>query len=290
VQIAGPDATPFLHAQVISHLRALPPAHGTLSAWCTPQGRVSCLFHVLPQSDGYLLILPASEASRLVQRLRLFVLRAQVTIVDITSTHGVLGIRVPAAAPAPPWAVALHAARGALTAPAPVLLALCIDASARYLCVGPVAALREWWEAGGATPCGAAAWRLLDILQGHAEIVGDRAGAYLPQQLNLDMQGALSFDKGCYPGQEVVARLRYRGVVKSRLLVGHASAALADNARLSDAAGGGSPGQLLDRVTLPDATVRCSAVVDVAALMQPRAVADHPDCLVRFEPPPYWRE
>lgn len=290
VQVSGPDAVSFLHAQVVSHLRALPPGHGTLSAWCTPQGRVSFLFHVLPTVDGYLLVLPATEAARLVQRLRMFVLRAQVTVADVSATQAVLGVRIPAQSPAPDWAAALRSTRGALSAPVPGVQALCLDDSARYLCVGPVETLSAWWQSTDALPCGAATWRLLDIEQGHAEITGDRAGAFLPQQLNLDMQGVLSFDKGCYPGQEIVARLRYRGEVKARLLIGHAHGSIGADTTLRTAAGGGSPGRLLDRVTLPDGTVRCSGVVDLSALTHPLAVEGHPELDIRFETPPYWRD
>lgn len=290
VAVSGPDALAFLHAQVVSHLRALPPGHGTLSAWCTPQGRVSFLFHVLPTVDGYLLVLPATEVARLVQRLRMFVLRAQVTVADVSATHAVLGVRVPAQLPLPAWARALRAERGALATPVPGMHALCLDESARYLCVGPVQHVIEWWKSVDALSCGAMAWRLLDISQGHAEIMGDRAGAFLPQQLNLDMQEALSFDKGCYPGQEIVARLRYRGEVKARLLCGRAQGPLAADAALRAAPGGGSPGRLLDRVALPDGSVLCSAVVDLSARTQPLAVDGHPEILVRFETPPYWRD
>lgn len=288
IRVTGADAATFLQAQLITNLRRLDRRHGSLSAWCTPQGRVSFQFHLLPADDGFALLGPASEAARLVQRLKMFVLRAQVIVEDISATHGVLGVSVPRARAAPPAVAGLVATRDAVSDAGDRLPALCIDASARYLVCGEISALAAWWRASGLPAIGSAAWRGLDIQQGHVDISGALANEFLPQQLNLDMIDALSFDKGCYPGQEIIARLKYRGEVKSRLMAGRAGGPLASGARLRTRATNHLAGQVVSAVARTPADCRFLAVVELGAL-QDVQVEDAPHLTLQFAPPPYWR-
>lgn len=288
IRVAGSEAEAFLQGQLITNLRKLDPERGSLSAWCTPQGRVSFLFHLIPEVNGYLLLVPESEAARLVQRLKMFVLRAKVTVEDVSTQCAVIGLSVPRACARPPWVDALHAARNVISGVTDELRALCIDDFARFLVWGDTRPLLAWWRDCALPSMGDAAWRLLDIEQGYAEITGDAVNAFLPQQLNLDMLDALAFDKGCYPGQEIIARLKYRGEVKSRLLRGHAHGEVPRGARLRTLGAAQSAGQILSAVTLPSAETELLAVVELSALMVAPQVEGAPLTQLQFEPPPYW--
>ncbi|MGE0334354.1 MAG: folate-binding protein YgfZ [Gammaproteobacteria bacterium] len=285
VAVRGADALTFLQAQLITNLSALAAGFGTLSAWCTPQGRVSFLFHLVPAEDGFRLLVPASESARLAQRLRMFVLRARVTIEELSAEHAVLGVAIPSGAPGPEL-TRPPGMRYALGAPADGVHALCIDASARYLVWGETRALTDWWARATLPAVGSAAWRLLDVTEGHADIAGGFANEFLPQQLNLDMLDVLAFDKGCYPGQEVIARLRYRGEVKARLLCGRAAGQLAEGVSLR--AGERSAGRVLKAVAVAPDETRFLAVVELAVRDAVRADGA-PGLALAFETPPYWR-
>jgi tRNA-modifying protein YgfZ len=289
VRVTGAEAESFLHGQLITNLKKLTQQRGSLSAWCTPQGRVSFLFHLIPEPQGYLLLVPASEAARLVQRLRMFVLRAKVTVEDVSAQIGVLGLSMPRASARPAWSTGLHSMRNVISVLGEGLRALCIDDSSRFLVWGELSALVPWWQHCELPKIGSAAWRLLDITQGFTEITGNAANAFLPQQLNLDMhKDALAFDKGCYPGQEIVARLKYRGEVKSRLLHGIVNGALPRNPQLRIAGATHSAGQILSTVTLPSAETHFLAVVELGALQAPPQIEGAPQLELQFERPPYW--
>ena len=212
VEVRGPDAAGFLHAQLTSDVTALAPGRVALSAWCSPRGQVRNLFWLVRRCDGvrFSLIAPADEADGLARRLRAFVLRAKVEV--IRTADRVLG----AAGPGSEAFVSRQA--GSLPAPGSATESGQRSAvrppggPARFLVLGPDPIPAE-------APRGE--WRRLEIRAGIAWLTDEIRESFIPQMLNLDRLGALSFDKGCYPGQEVIARTRYLGRLKRRLYPGH---------------------------------------------------------------------
>ncbi len=287
IRITGVDALAFLHGQLITNLHKLIPGQGgALSGWCTPQGRIAFLFHLLRITDGFLLIIPASESARLLQRLRMFVLRAEVLLEELTH-WSVLGLSLPDAAQIPTALAVLPRTRNAQSQPQSAIEALCIDASCRYLVCGETALLMDWWRTLAVPVVGSAAWRWLDIQQGLPRITGTQANTLLPQQLNLDMVDALAFDKGCYPGQEIIARLKYRGEVKSRLLRGQTTGKIEAGIRLLTTTGHVA-GHVLSVVTTPAGTTDLLAVVELSALDTAPQPESGPVIDLLFSHPPYW--
>ena len=208
VAVRGPDAAAFLHAQLTSDVESMTAGSMALSAWCNPRGQVRNLFWLVRRPDGrdFSLVAPSLEADGLAQRLRMFVLRAKVEV-ERTEEHvlGAVGSGSEAfvsgwagAVPGPGRAVG-SGPRMAMRPPRP---------PARFLVTGP-------------DPLSAAAsgteWRRLDIEAGIAWLAEATRESFIPQMLNLDRLDALSFDKGCYPGQEIIARTRYLGRLKRRL-------------------------------------------------------------------------
>ncbi len=288
IQIIGEDARQFLHAQWVSDVRSLDAEHGQLTAWCTAQGRVSFLLHLIFSYNAFYAILPTSEAARLVQRLRMFVLRSRVTITDVSAHYGVCGLQIPAGSSLSAWAT-LPQSRLAKARVAESVHALCVEAG-RYLILGERAALAAWVAAIDVAIVPAALWRVANIVRGYPEIEGIAVEAYLPQQLNLDVLDAVSFTKGCYPGQEIIARLKYRGEVKARLLCGHSAVPLAAGTKLYRATGAAqSAGQILTSLQIAENDTVVLAVAELAGVDAPLLAGSADGTPVILNWPPYWR-
>lgn len=190
VRVTGADAVAFVNSQVTADVAALEPGRIALAAWCTPKGRVDFLFRIARTDDGLWLMVRADALERCLPRLALFVLRSDVTIASPTETG---------------LALYVVAEGSALDDSATRF----VDADGRR---GLVVA-----EAGGTGPDGQPAFDRADVAAGIPVLPEALAGEFLPQALNLEALEGLSYRKGCYPGQEVIARLHYRGEVKRAL-------------------------------------------------------------------------
>jgi folate-binding protein YgfZ len=206
IRIQGPEAASFLQAQVTADIRGLAPGSSTLAAWCSPQGRVIALLRIVPFADGYLAVLPRELCESVHERLRRFVLRSRVSIMDVSADFTVVGIsgREPGALDALP--------------PHGELAVLHLPAS-RALLIGTAESLGA--ATAGLDPAGDAAWEARCIAQGEPEVYSSTSESWVPQMLNLDLLGAVSFRKGCYPGQEIVARTQNLGRIKRRMFRYH---------------------------------------------------------------------
>lgn len=212
LRIAGSDRAAFLQAQLTQDIRPVSAGHGSRYAWADAQGRVLVAGEVFAWSEAFWLTVPAILAESIARRLRLFVLRSQVTI-DIAG--GILAGRfVPAGAVADLQGSALP--RQPLGCAATEHWhALRLDAE-RLLFAAAPAAMPELPATLPGTAADAGGWALADIRAGFARL-DSATGVYIPQMLNLDLAGAVSFDKGCYPGQEIITRTRHLGRLKRRL-------------------------------------------------------------------------
>ena len=200
--VRGEDARDFLNAQFTCDVKALSGDDSILAGWCDPKGRVLFLMLVARADDGMRIILPSSLAASLQRRLGLYILRSRVTIEDISAHTVLLGLSGPE--------VPTQFHRGRIALP---------GMQKRWiLSLETEHALQEWQQLRtDYHPVGWPCWEMLDILAGLPGIDEASSGCYLPQMLNLDALGGLSYQKGCYPGQEVIARLHYRGEIKRRL-------------------------------------------------------------------------
>ncbi|MEJ2760893.1 MAG: hypothetical protein P8126_04995, partial [Gammaproteobacteria bacterium] len=264
LQISGGDAAEFLHNQFTCEVRALEDGGGCPGAWCSPKGRVITTFVLYRLGGEFFLLMPTTLLERVVKRLRMFVLRAEVKITDFTAERTVMGMR---------------GGNHSLTEDGSAFrinrlnkrLHLFLPAAngGRFLIVDDDAALQPVWLELAKTvpPADTRCWNRLDMEAGIPWLNEETTEQFLPQELNLDQIGALSFDKGCYPGQEIVARVHYRGQVKRRLYSGHAETGAAASAgmKLRDNAGK-TMGTVVTAV--PDITegVMVLAVIDTASV------------------------
>ena len=205
LEIAGADAVTFAHAQFCSDVLALANAQWQWSAWLSPQGRVRAFFHLLRDDETHLrLLLRGGEAQLLRAALARFVFRAKVQLRAVSDAQ-LSGIRSAAEIDAP-----------IETAPSGTEISRIGNTSVIAL-PGEVPRwlqLHEPSAAATAIAASAAAierWRLDDIRAGLPELTPALEEQLLPQWLGLDRLGAVSVRKGCYPGQEIMARLHFKG-------------------------------------------------------------------------------
>lgn len=201
VRIQGTDAERFLQGQLSNDMARLAAEGSLLAGYHNPQGRVIALLRLVHlAADEILAVLPRELAASVASRLSRFVLRAKVQVADDSTSWRVRGLIAPEAEQ-------LRAA----AQPAPVRIARDPD---RWLIASR---LGELDPPASCTTAQALAWRTLDVQAGIPQVYSQTTEAFVAQMLNLDLVDAISFDKGCYTGQEVIARAHYRGRVKRRM-------------------------------------------------------------------------
>jgi len=216
IRVSGADATSFLHGQLTHDINALPPGRLRLAGYCNPKGRLYALLQVLRDGDDWLLITARDLVGPLVRRLRMFVLRAQVRIEDLSDECLLISLSghateraVPGQAPPAPGAVLAREGGFALGWPGNSATLLLTDRVHGHALLGDLDAQ---------TPrAGPEVWQRLLIRAGEPWLVSATSEAFVPQQVNLERIDGVSFRKGCYPGQEVVARMHYLGKPSRRL-------------------------------------------------------------------------
>jgi folate-binding protein YgfZ len=233
IRAQGADAASFLHGQLSNDIDHLTPEHARLAAYCTAQGRMLASFVVMRGSAGegadpteLWLACRADLLGATLKRLAMFVLRAKARLGDASGDLAVLGL---AGAPASAWLAARGLATPAAWTAADdagarlVRLPDATDTTPRWLWLGPTAQAQAVLAALPALDL--AAWDALEISAGVVPVQAATAGAFVPQMLNYELIGGVDFKKGCYPGQEIVARSHYLGKLKRRGVVLAAAAA-----------------------------------------------------------------
>jgi len=218
IACAGDEAKPFLHNQLTSDINHLGVEQAQHSAWCTAKGRMLASFVAWRSGDDYRLALAAELLPAIIKRLQMFVLRSKVTLADISDQIALLGIAGPKAAES--------LAAAGLSAPGEAMSVsnnedirvIRLDTS-RYLIALPVERCAALWPvlAAQARPVGLPVWRWLDIVAALPLITAATREEFVPQMADFEKIGGVSFHKGCYPGQEIVARTQYLGKVKRHL-------------------------------------------------------------------------
>jgi tRNA-modifying protein YgfZ len=211
IRAQGPDAAKFLHGQLTQDFSLLGLSEARLAAFCSAKGRMLASFIGFKRShEEILLVCSRDLLPATLKRLSMFVLRAQVKLSDASEAFDVCGVAGsgPEALPALPWqAVTQDDATWVRLYPALGV--------ARALWVAPRPQAGE-----AAVPAGPAldlqAWQWLDVMSGVVTLSQPVVEAFVPQMLNYESVGGVNFKKGCYPGQEVVARSQFRGTLKRR--------------------------------------------------------------------------
>jgi folate-binding protein YgfZ len=229
----GNDALSFLQGQLTNDAGKVDVRHSQLSGFCSPKGRLLAVFRVFFNNDRYYLQLPAEILQPILKRLGMYVLMSKVTLEDASDTIVHIGLAGPDSATlleksigTPPHDIDHVKAINNIT------VIRIPGVHPRFELYGPLDEIKPLWEklATEAISVGTAAWRHLDILAGIPVIYSGTMDSFVPQMVNLETLGGISFKKGCYTGQEVVARLHYRGNLKRRMYLAHIDSPIAPRA------------------------------------------------------------
>lgn len=257
LRASGPDAAAFLQGQLTCDVREVEAGTSRLGAWCSPKGRVLALVRLLLDGPDQLsMIVHRSLAERVRDRLRMYVLRARVTLDGPDPRQALIGLGGPGATarlddaglPTPVGADAVADRAGIRV----VRLAGSLPA---FLLVGERTAVQVLGPRLGVpgSPGDSAAWSAFEVRAGLPRVTAETSDAYLPQMLNLDALDAVSFRKGCYVGQEIVARTQHLGRLKRRMYRAHA-----DGADLTSVSAGAALGAPADDDGEPVGRVLCA--------------------------------
>ena len=221
LHVAGEDSGEFLHNQLTQAVSDLGGSTTALAAWCNAKGRTRALFRVVPSDTGMLLIADAELLRAIQPRLQMFILRSRVALTNLSGSERLLGLAGPTAETLLTEAAGSLPVRpdGLTRAGDLHVIALPGDRGLRYLLLGPneqIETFRQRFR-DALTEGSEVFWRLQDIRAGLPAITPETSESIIPTMLNLEPLGGISYEKGCYPGQEVVARMHYRGQLKRRL-------------------------------------------------------------------------
>ena len=199
---AGEDARAFLHAQLTNDIENLAPGQARYAGWCSAKGRLLATFLVVPFAGGFLLQLSRDLVPAVAKRLSMFILRSKVKLSDVTGQWAQLGI----------WGAGAGAPLSVSESDGLVTVRIDSDRSLVFASEG-----RYVPHVPNVPTASAGDWALAEVRAGRPLIGETTQDQFVPQMVNLELSGGVDFKKGCYPGQEIVARAQYRGAVKRRM-------------------------------------------------------------------------
>lgn len=244
LKVHGADAASFLQSQLTSDVAGLGAGEVRLAGYCSVKGRLTASFWIWRDEaqQAFWLACSRDVAAAIAKRLSMFVLRAKAMVEDVSDTMALVGtisvaddpldaslagpVRLPTVGVSASVAAALAPAGSAgaapwAQAPRPAPLAdLRIDRTMRPMAASALAPALERMRADGATLLATTAWRRLEVLSGVARINAGNQDLFVPQMVNFELVDGVNFKKGCYPGQEIVARSQYLGKLKRRMFLG----------------------------------------------------------------------
>lgn len=272
LRVGGADVLPFLQGQLSNDVQLLAADRSLLAGYHNPQGRVIALLRLLQLApDDVIAVLPRELVAAVAQRLTKFILRAKVKLADESAAWRITGVLAHEASALAPAArgnaerTLLEALPAQFEGVARIAESIAVRVArqpARWLLISPAAHVPPLLPC---LPAAADDWLRLAIAAGEPQVYAATSEEFVAQMLNLDALGAIAFEKGCYTGQEVIARAHYRGRVKRRLqrFRTHAARQLAagDTGELSD----GRAFKVVRAVALADGGCEFLAVAPLAA-------------------------
>lgn len=294
IRVQGDDAVTFLQGQLTNDIRELSATHTQLSGHCSPKGRLLAVFHVMRVGDDLLLQLPRELLPRMLDRLRLFVLRSNVVLSDASEDL----IRIGLAGESAPELLTRRGLRvprreSGLATTDGVSVVRLPGPTPRFELVGGFEPVAKLWDAlaAKAVVANRDTWALHDIRAGVPTVLEETIDAFVPQMVNLQLIDGVSFTKGCYTGQEIVARMQYLGKLKRRMYLAEVDTdvAPAPGAEIHSAASTSeqASGRVVDARATGDGRFELLAVVEIDAAEAGDARLGEDGPTLRFRPPPY---
>lgn len=266
LSISGNERHSFLHGQFINDLNLIEKPGAQLSAWCNPKGQVIANFLIINTGIAYLLIFKEDLKPFVQKRLNMFVLRSDVQIEDISEQSPLLGVANTNDLSS--FGLNTSIAVGEVVATEGLVVTHLPYAVNHYLIMGNKEILEKKTSElkSSLTIVDSSIWELLDILAGLPWITSSIQEQFLPQMLNLDSLNGLSYQKGCYPGQEIIARLHYRGEVKKRVQLIKSEVQLQQGENVNSGQSDKNIGSIINSAMHPDGLYYALAVLELDKL------------------------
>jgi len=220
VRARGEDAQSFLHGQFTNDLNLVDEENSQLSAYCNPKGRMLAIFRIFKRDGDFYLLLRKDVVEAVLKKLNMFKLMAKVELTDLSNDLVVFGLVGPATdsllkdnstqLPSKP--------EQSITAQDTTVIMLVSENTRMLLISTPKQATNTWNNISDkCIPSNHETWDLIDIQHGIPHVSAETSEAFIPQMVNLELIGGVNFQKGCYPGQEIVARTHYLGKPNRRM-------------------------------------------------------------------------
>jgi len=291
--VGGDDAQNFLQNQLSNDIGQVDSKHAQISSFSNAKGRMLAIFRVIAIEGGYLLLMPREIIDQVQSQLQRYVLRSQVVLADVSDSFGLLTVSSFDLAADPRFCAEVN---GVFQSDSLITLRLndSVDGP-RYLAISnDPAELVELWQTltESCKACDESTWRLQEVRAGVPTLYQDTMGAFVLQMTNLQQLDGVNFKKGCYPGQEVVARMQYLGKLKRRMYratlnSGHCPSP-GDELRERGGAESASSGKVVDAIPVAHGQ---SELLLVGRIDQAEAgslvLSDQPDATLELQQLPY---
>lgn len=294
IAVSGNDATDFLQGQLTNDLRELSESHSQLSSHCSPKGRMLALFRVFQVDGTFFLQLPRTGLDAILKRLQMYVLRSQVKLSDASDDFAILGLSGSCAAGLLAGDFDLLPQReNDMARAGDLILIHAAGPTPRFQIIGPAAAMLDLWGRlmPDATLVGADHWSLLDIRAGIPSVHPQTREAFIPQMANMQAIDGVSFTKGCYTGQEIVARMQYLGKLKRRMYLAEVTTdnapAPGDELHSPSSRSEQASGRVVDARASDEGRYELLAVVEIASAEAGDVRLGDEGPVLRLKEPPY---
>jgi folate-binding protein YgfZ len=242
--VSGKDSAKLLQGQITCNINDINESNSSLGAICNPKGRAIATFLLVKKADAYLLVLPFEMLETVKKRLQMFVLRSEVKISDCSDELCLIGV---CGLGNKSQAFVAENLQGISFINLPGSM------GRKMIIADAENAMRFWSEqvdAKGFRKASSGEWRYLDIVSGIPWVTTATSEEFIPQMLNLDKLGGISFNKGCYTGQEIVARTHYLGKAKREMVLAECQCSTTPEANASIINKGSGEQEIVGKVLL----------------------------------------
>jgi folate-binding protein YgfZ len=198
IEVTGPDSADFLHAQFTGDCKSLTENQMMLTSWCSPKGRVLYLIRIVKSEHKLLLLVSTEQKDDFLKRLKMFLFRSKVILKDCSESHSI---------------IVCHG-ESSLSSTYPNGAIKTKFTDDQQWVFTPKHSQSALWNSLNMETATSDHIKIHDVLYGIPSLPEELYDQFLPQEMNLENLNGLSFEKGCYPGQEIIARVKYRGKVK----------------------------------------------------------------------------
>lgn len=291
----GDDTETFLQGQFTNDISHVDPTHSQLSSYCSPKGRMLANFRIFKREDTWYLSLPYELLEPVLNRLRMFVMRSKVTLEDAGDALVRIGLNgTKTAEHLKTLSGSIPGGTDTVTQHEDTTIIRVAGVEPRFEIYGQLGDMKQLWQSldVNAAPVGANIWELLNIQAGIPVIVAQTVETFVPQMANMELINGVDFKKGCYTGQEIVARMHYLGKLKKRMyrinIDTDEQPAPGDSLFAEESKGGSGTGTIVSAQQIADGSYDALAVIQITdAENQPLRLHDAEGPAIKVMDLPY---